>query len=148
MATKTEKTRLHHAIERACDDLETIGREKHPSTYAVRKVIFDLASAWLDTDVASAAESIIAETKGLGSRKRGEAIEEQISETADSAVTYTADALTIILVSPNDGAYEDEMGEKPPSDEARAAFAFAADLREEVQRQLGDEDDGDEEDED
>lgn len=61
---------------------------------------------------------------------RAESIEERLHEAAESAVIYTADVALMLLMSSNDDAYETEIGEKPETDEARAAFAYVADARE------------------
>lgn len=56
-------------------------------------------------------------------------IDERLTEEADSFVTYTRDAETILFVSENSDAYEDELGEKAPSVESAAAMAYLADAR-------------------
>lgn len=43
-------------------------------------------------------------------------------------VIYTYKARTALLVSSNEGAYEDETGEKPPTPEVACCFAMRADI--------------------
>lgn len=61
-------------------------------------------------------------------RNERETIDEWLSREADSLVTYTADAETIVFVadSRHADAYEDETGEKAPTVEAQAAWAYIA----------------------
>ncbi len=61
---------------------------------------------------------------------RQETLDERLHEAAESAVIYTADVGLMLLISCNDGAYEDEVGEAPPTNEAKAAWAYVADARE------------------
>ena len=64
-----------------------------------------------------------------GSIEDDDALEERIHEEAENACIYTWDATLIAAWSDNSGAYEDEMGEKPPTVEAQACWAYMADLR-------------------
>lgn len=61
-----------------------------------------------------------------------DAIEEYLNEQADSFVTYTTDARTILFVSENEYAAENELGEeeaKALTVGQRAYYAYMADAR-------------------
>jgi hypothetical protein len=61
-----------------------------------------------------------------------DSIEERLNEEADSFVTYTRDAQTILFVSENEDAAEEELGDEEAAKmttEQRAYYAYMADAR-------------------
>lgn len=62
-------------------------------------------------------------------------LRERLEQDADSAFIYTLSALVYVLGCQNEGAYEDETGEKPSSVEAHACFAVIRNVTEEQEYQ-------------
>lgn len=61
---------------------------------------------------------------------RVDALNEHITQDADNSVTYTSDAQLMLLMTNNENAMQDELGEEPGSDGQRAAWAYQEDVRE------------------
>ncbi len=82
---------------------------------------------WYNDECRSCAQEILREAK-----ERNEDEEDVLRETIDTHeyIIYTFKAQLVIALSSNADAYEDEMGEKAPTDEARAFMAMCADVRE------------------
>lgn len=61
---------------------------------------------------------------------RREFLQEWVESATDdhNYVTYTHKAQLVVATSRNDGAYEDDIGEKPPTIEAQACAAMRADV--------------------
>jgi hypothetical protein len=57
-------------------------------------------------------------------------MEEDLHETLDGHefVIYTTQAQAVCVVSRNDGEYEEQFGEAPPSPEVQALYAMRADV--------------------
>jgi hypothetical protein len=72
-------------------------------------------------------------------RYDAEQLGERIDQTVDGSywVIYTHAALRCILVSSNDGAWEDVDDSERPTDEVRAYWALRADIVEELERTFG-----------
>jgi hypothetical protein len=87
--------------------------------------------------VRSYASGILTDMAAEG-RYDSEELGERIDQTVDGSywVIYTHAALRCILVSSNDGAWED-VGDERPTDEVRAYRALRADIVEELERTFG-----------
>jgi len=67
---------------------------------------------------------------------------ERLDEETDSAgvIIYTQQAKAIMFVSKNEDAYEDDIGEPPPTVEAGALMAFRRDIMERMESDVDDDD--------
>lgn len=86
---------------------------------------------WYFSEIRSLVEQYEGEIKN-GEIEDEEDLEMKISEMLDSHefVSYTAKAWAVCLCSSHENAYEEEMGEAPPTVEARALWAMRTDVYE------------------
>ena len=75
---------------------------------------------------------------------------DRFDEETDSAgiIIYTQQAKAVMFVSRNEDAYEDEMGDPPPTVEAGALMAFRRDILERMSSDVDDDDTFEQEEED
>ncbi len=94
---------------------------------------FDAICKWYDSAIRSLADSLIEDCKKEKHADEYDArqwLTERIDQDTDGHefVIYTFKAKCACLASDNEDAYEDELGEKPPSVEAQACMAMRADV--------------------
>lgn len=82
---------------------------------------------WYESECRSCALEVLKEAK----KRARDAEDEILHEMIDSHefIIYTHKAQLVIALSEHSDAYEDEVGEKAPTDEARAYMAMVADVR-------------------
>jgi hypothetical protein len=87
-------------------------------------------------DVSGVADELkgLIKSKALMSREQ---VDEWLHETIDGQqrVIYTWQARLGMLVTDNEGAYQDDTGEPPPSVEAAMFMAMKKDVEEEIERE-------------
>jgi hypothetical protein len=103
----------------------------------------DALQKWYHDECRACARAVLDEAKQY---KRDES--DVLHETIDGHefIIYTAKAQLVIALSGYSDAYEDEMGERAPSDEVRAYYAMCADVREYMEALRGDDEEGNGED--
>lgn len=92
------------------------------------------ARRWYYSEIRDLANDAIARLKTEGKPsdedEAREWLQQDVDQTTDghSFVIYTAQAGMACAASDNDGAYEEETGEKPPTVEAQACMAMRRDV--------------------
>lgn len=96
--------------------------------------VMSLARRWYYSKVRILTDDAIkrcrSECKPDTEKQAREWLTEDVDQTTDGheCVIYTAKAGMVCAASDNDGAYEDSVGEKPPTIEAQACMAMRADV--------------------
>lgn len=95
--------------------------------------VMELARKWYYTEIRSLADDAIARAlkeAHADEDTRRTWLARDVEETTDdhAFIIYTAQAGMVCAASDNDGAYEDDIGENPPTIEAQACMAMRADV--------------------
>ncbi len=91
-----------------------------------------LLSKWYNDECRDCARQVLLEARENRELRRDRDENEILQELIDGHeyVIYTFKAQLVVAFSDHSDAYEDELGEKPPTVEAQACMAMIADVRE------------------